>query len=510
MNLFNQIELGGKYAISYRIMFLFLPFIIFTTGATPIAGENKNQYWSWTIASAIATFFSFLGLVFTDKVLWRNRDVKPVATKWLFLLGFFLGLIKGWLTDFFAMHLMGIEGLSTQTGLIRAINAAALGALASPLVAAISYYRNYLRNEMNSLGSITSNSPLIGEINNLLENAKNRFQSAVNRKSISEKEFVAIELRKIADEILRPMGRNLAANISIFPNSIIWGLPWLLTFWFAAQFREYEVTFGLANGSLLLLIDLFLVVITSLALQLLFKRVRNAKYLLAIPILFSIETYLMQKIRLAYLPDGKIWNPYLSAISIIFLFTTFNYFTTSLALDQEKLTSSVARYLHGNLQNQLVMSAFRIQNLSDPEKFKEEIAVAFDHFKLPDIKTLVAGKDFDNSLAEIVDRWSALIDLELQINVDVTDSSAARKIQPVIEEAISNAYRHSRTEKVKIELIQCESGFQLTVINDGLKFQTYNQGRNLGSQLFDQLTSRRWNLEAIEGGGVIFTATINS
>jgi two-component sensor histidine kinase len=511
MNLFSQIELGGKYAISYRIMLVFLPFIIFTTGATPTAGEHRNEYWAWTGASAIATCFAFIGLFFTDKVLWRNRFEKPVASKWLFVLGFCLGLIKGWLTDYFAMHLMGIEGLTAQTGLIRAINAGALGALGSPLVAAISYSRNYLRNEFNSIGTITESSPLIREVNNLLDKARAKFTDCIKGKALTDREFIANELRKVADEILRPMSRNVAANVfSIFPNAIIWGLPWLLTFWFAAQFREYESTFGLTIGILLLVIDLGFVTATSLLLQQIFKRVRNVNYLIAIPILFSFETYLMQQFRLNYLPEGKIWNPYLSFFSIVFLFTLLNYFTTSLAIDQEKLTRTVARYLHGNLQNQLVMSAFRIQSLADTQKFNAEISQALSHFKLPEIQTLIGGKNFDQSLSELIDKWSALINLKLSIEVDVNELEIARRVQIILEESLSNALRHSEAESASIELIRSENGFKLTVINDGLPFDKAQMGAGLGSELFDQMSNRRWSLAPNDGGGAKFVAEIIS
>ena len=157
-------------------------------------------------------------------------------------------------------------------------------------------------------------------------------------------------------------------------------------------------------------------------------------------------------------------------------------------LDREALTAvrriqnrDLANLLHSKTQNRMLAQAMRLESGGDIES------------ELRDLRSMLAGlpdsRREQASAEELAARWDGVLTLDW-----ILDRDPDQLTMRVIEEAISNAYRHGLATKVSIKL----DGDVLEVTDNGLGPKDGAAG--LGSSLFD--SAGNWNLTALaEGGG---------
>lgn len=169
--------------------------------------------------------------------------------------------------------------------------------------------------------------------------------------------------------------------------------------------------------------------------------------------------------------------------------------STTSQLEEILIGRELAAALHGKVQNRFVLSMSRLKNgEATLEDELSEIESTIDQLK----KSI-----FDNravKTSEIASSFSQFLTVEISAPKDELTRLQAR----VVEEAISNAYRHGKASKVKVTLDKSEH--LLIVEDDGLGPKEGPKG--LGSYIFDSIGP--WSITALESGGTRFQLRFGS
>lgn len=169
--------------------------------------------------------------------------------------------------------------------------------------------------------------------------------------------------------------------------------------------------------------------------------------------------------------------------------------STTSELEEILIGRELAAALHGKVQNRFVLSMARIKNgEATLEDELDEIEATIEQTK----KSIFDTRSVKTS--EIVESFAQFLAVEISAPRDELTRLQAR----VVEEAISNAYRHGKAATVKITLSEDEQ--TLTVDDDG--FGPKEGAKGLGSYIFDSIGP--WSIKARETGGTRFTLRFDS
>lgn len=173
---------------------------------------------------------------------------------------------------------------------------------------------------------------------------------------------------------------------------------------------------------------------------------------------------------------------------------------------QPKLAPTLARYLHGTIQSRLVASAQRIRNAKTEDEIRAELNTVIDNLKLPkDIIDQFEIKSASAMLTEILDLWSPFLTLNIDsIPIEKIASSEVNKICDLINEALSNAFRHGNATHAIVKIWLESGNLCLSVSDDGKGIKSDDRG--LGSTIYDR-SSKSWSL-ARKGAQTEFLANL--
>ena len=164
-------------------------------------------------------------------------------------------------------------------------------------------------------------------------------------------------------------------------------------------------------------------------------------------------------------------------------------------IDQEALASmrgirnrELANLLHSKTQNHLLAQAVRIESGGDIKTELLELRALLDNLPQSELG--------DPSLGEVLARWEGILAIETSLDRELNSIEIR-----LIEEAISNAYRHGLATKVGI-LLSCNV---LTISDNGLG-QT-NGKPGLGSALYSSVAS--WEIRTRPVGGAELVLKLN-
>ena len=79
-----------------------------------------------------------------------------------------------------------------------------------------------------------------------------------------------------------------------------------------------------------------------------------------------------------------------------------------------------------------------------------------------------------------------------RLNPDEFNPDSVAVVREVLNEALSNAYRHGHAENVWISGEFKGDVFELTVTDDGVGFEKIERG--FGTELFDSIMNKEWSL----------------
>lgn len=157
-------------------------------------------------------------------------------------------------------------------------------------------------------------------------------------------------------------------------------------------------------------------------------------------------------------------------------------------LDEMFIGRELAGALHGRVQNQILHSLGKIEAGSSFRDELESVSVSISQLKSS------ISRAGTITLKDVANSWSAFLDIQAD-----ADRQLSRTQARVIEEAISNSYRHGKATRVKVEL--SSDGKQISITDDGYGPVQGKQG--LGSLIFS--SAGKWRLTANIEGGAVFS-----
>ena len=172
----------------------------------------------------------------------------------------------------------------------------------------------------------------------------------------------------------------------------------------------------------------------------------------------------------------------------------------------------ISLLLHGDIQSQIVSVALNLQN--KPNLEQNNLEVILENLQSSCVEALTVenkGTDPGAILESIVQVWRSNVQINLNYSIETLnrlkfDSIATVSAVEIVREVISNAVKHGKSSKIKINLeIDLDSNLQIEVQNNGLDYLPRKQA-GLGTVVFNELT-RKWSIQNTEGG-VIFTGTV--
>lgn len=161
--------------------------------------------------------------------------------------------------------------------------------------------------------------------------------------------------------------------------------------------------------------------------------------------------------------------------------------------EEERIRRDVASQLHGNVQARLLASAalmrqpdlMRQLGISNPA----EILLDVDDFMF----SPAADMNISERIDAVVRPWSALIHTTVQLDASDVPPELADNACRIVEEGLSNAYRHGGATSVEIHIIREPAGLRVRVFDDGGGF-THTPEPGLGMTLINSFEPESWSL----------------
>ena len=419
-----SLNIGGKWAISWKITFYFLPFLIFIVPISEGALTSWWAFWRWSFVSFLSLIPLLVIFLFADVTVFKDRERNPLPAQYVFILGFFLGLVRGFTAGILAinMNLLTLDGQSNLAYvIIRGVNAGLLGMLTLPLISLIASSIEAYQDDRNALiadrmlhqSQKSESMAVIRSLRSSMTRKVDKNLLAVIKDSqeyFDEKgksleknwELMAVRLRKAALDTIRPFSHQLhrqgeekvykvrGIELIRYVSSIIKiEIPWVILGYLVLNFRfifEYSpAKLAILNiTSRILLIYVGLMIIKSLKRS---GRIRSLitylPTLLIIVVLFGFATHDFN--RIFKLPEDSEFLHVLDSIFLFFLIIIIGFVSSFfygqhaeskflerqlskvqleamlLKREEDRLSRELAKYLHGTIQSRLMASAMALE-----------------------------------------------------------------------------------------------------------------------------------------------------
>jgi len=109
---------------------------------------------------------------------------------------------------------------------------------------------------------------------------------------------------------------------------------------------------------------------------------------------------------------------------------------------------------------------------------------------------------------KVLAKWKGLIDIKLSMSKTIPSLAAdlVQDIGNVINEGLSNAFRHGIADKVKVNISFSGENMKIEIEDNGTG-PTKGSG-GLGSEWFNAIAGSNWNLDANSKGGATLRLTV--
>lgn len=495
-----SLNIGGKWAISWKIAFYFLPFLVFIVPISEGAFTSWWAFWRWSFVSVLSLIPLLVIFLFADVTVFKDRERNPLPAQYVFILGFFLGLVRGFTAGILAinMNLLTLDGQSNLAYvIIRGVNAGLLGMLTLPLISLIASSIEVYQDDRNaliadrmlhqsqkseSMAVIRSlRSSMTRKVDeNLLAVIKDSQEYFDEKGRSLEKnwELMAVRLRKAALDTIRPFSHQLhrqgeekvykvrGIELIRYVSSIIKiEIPWVILGYLVLNFRfifEYSpAKLAILNiTSRILLIYLGLMIIKSLKKS---GRIRSLitylPALLLFIVLFGFATHELN--RIFQLPEDSEFLHVLDSIFLFFLIIIIGFVSSFfygqhaeskflerqlskeqleamlLKREEDRLSRELAKYLHGTIQSRLMASAMALEKAGRKgDKRALEKELAQAYESLRVPSASYFAAPEDTFKAEINKVISKWNDL---LNIKVKIDSSIGELEPSKSQEIGNA-----------------------------------------------------------------------
>ena len=547
--------LTGRWAISRTPFLVIAPTAVASVVLIETTNFYANELGGWFLASA-GGYIVFCALLYISHLtIFRNRATKPVPVAWIFITGFVFGAIKGVTTGTLSV-LLNLESDVTQGISVRLFGAGFLGLRGLPASAIVMNTLEEFREkrgeliaekirleskELQSQEVITAMSAqLRSSIESDLSVRLDDLKHSLEETSVPSDswQLLADDLRVSARETVRDMSHRLwerpsssvkditlvdiakaMITTSAFPLILI--LPLLLASSIPVNLNKH----GSSELPLRLIVLAFITSLIYLSATSAINRWNKYRYQIYVCALFLAASApgLYSLLIFGDAIDQQFFGVNVTiAIWIPLLTITCGLIDTSLKQRKEilnelqdridksrvrtiseenqtvRLSSDMAKYLHGNLQSRLMASAFAIEMagnaqdskalIAEIEKARQSVTTPFDQLISHEMAPIA------NELSNLMVMWNGILTTQVEFSGSESDVSIidTRNILHVVEESFSNALRHGLATEATVVLKSSATEISLTVIDNGIGPRSGDSG--LGSSLFNSIAGSNWSL----------------
>lgn len=520
-------HIGGRWAISVIGVAVATPLGLVTSGANVSSVQGTQTFGQWLAIGVVGSLVIIGVLWIANLTLFRNRRVQPVPIAWVIALGAAAGAARSLVVVPLSAEL-GVIDFGWSEFVVRLISGAAIGALFLPLAALLSsVIASYVEQRRDLVAELrdleVDRMRRTGEIDALRETVLDELRDQVGEVVESRDPEVA---RSVSHRIWEQSEDAVTTRVSWrdvlwatvahnpYPTVVVAGL------WSVTAFGTLVVTAGMGTAvvqiglSVMVLAAVFRVARSaterwpqlSVAVLLLVMVLVDAVVGLALPLLLQEDPL---RDTGASLIANAIWMPVLilmaggavsavrSGDEVIRRLRKRVAANQAAAAAQEveisRIRREVAAALHGTVQSQLLAAA---AGLSQPR-----IAHLMDRDPGEGLEQALASvttggsssTGADAEVSRITRSWGSLMDIRIAGVEALASSSHAEAAVRVIEEGLSNAFRHGHASAVDVSITREESGLCISVIDDG-DGPPAVPSSGLGTSLLESISPGAWSL----------------
>lgn len=537
-------NVGGRTFLEPKALFVFVAPLAVHTSLVRSEVADLQDLLGWSAANIFA--MGVIAVPITLFYLWRSRrdEWQIIRPSLVLLLAFAIGGCKSFLTIWF-MTIWSPDDIAS-TDIIARLIASSLGAaIYLPLVSLAALARLQFENERQTLISLqirrqqikasqVDQASSLGELAVQIQKVLSRLAMSKEADSLPASEVKL--LRELVDKHIRPLTSRLferfepglpAFSWSALFRSSIESVPVasVLAVVFLSATSSYVVWFGLAEGLFRTLATAALIYVAIKLGGLIpaksvgIKRLRFVLVSFFGPILAAATLSQL----LGSIPGDsitQIWllGPWYFGSAIVMSMVGIALERSSenredllriLEVGEAEIDAEVSRHsrerklranqLHGEVQSRLMSIVLQEQSIGEVRRDAalKELGLVLELIETPP----PVSSDLNEKLEKLRQVWSGFAKIDTDI-----DSVAASKIEQsalveIIEEALSNAFRHGLATEVFAKVSMLKESVVVRVIDNGLGPVKGVAGA--GTSLFDQ-SCDSWHLTALENGGSEF------
>jgi len=126
---------------------------------------------------------------------------------------------------------------------------------------------------------------------------------------------------------------------------------------------------------------------------------------------------------------------------------------------------------------------------------------------LPSSDELRTPAEVINSL---VAPWASIIELTLHLPDSPLSLSEARSVKRIVQEGLTNAYRHGQATACTITIFRVDGGVDVQVQDNGIGLRLDRADtRGLGSTILDEVCLGQWSVAEQPMGGCLLSAHLD-
>jgi signal transduction histidine kinase len=180
----------------------------------------------------------------------------------------------------------------------------------------------------------------------------------------------------------------------------------------------------------------------------------------------------------------------------------------------QNLSHQWAVFIHGKILTRLAATSLKLETSAkqgDVQTFNATVDSLLSMLSAPDVDFDQEETDLQTELANRLDPWLGLLDIDLKIDQKLKSirNSRVRDIGEVTEELISNSIRHGKAKEIALTITRLdERDIQIVAVdNASVAPQEAAQRTGLGTRIFNLASDGRWSLKRL-GLTTEFTLTM--
>lgn len=535
-------HIGGRWAISWWLIVVSAPFGIIVGLNNMAEVSGGADVGRWILVSLIGVVVLVSILAAAHFTLLRKRAIRPVPIWWVVILGAVAGASRSAVTVWVSSQWDLVDSNSLYAA-TRIITGAALGAALLPIAALLASIISTYVNERRVLESDLRQI----EVQRMRESGRSEaLREALITRVETELAHAAATLS--ADDAREVSRRLWESSMPQDTPRVQWRqvvrvairhnpYPTLLAcvLWTVAAFGSLVLAVGASRA--LVQISLSLVAIVGCYavgryLTERFPRSAIAVLVTVIAVLIAwtgvVAPYFVgvtpEELNAGQLLATAVWIPILviSTGMVVSAIQSGDDVVTRLreaieiqqvAMDAEtaesvRIQQELATVLHGSVQSRLLAAAALIRQPAlkdddaDPQTALQSALALMS-------QRIASDVCFRPEVEEAIDSWAPLMHVTTYgLESDVPEVLRAGAIR-VIEEGLSNAYRHGGADEVQIEITADSSSVRIRLQDNGQGL-TVTQAPGLGTAVLNSLAPGEWTLTRLNHGWTSLDVVLRS